>query len=749
MSTASLIVGLSLVFLIGPEQRGWAQPATLPSPYSVVPGNYVKSWQAVGPIQDGNAIMVSPVTTAQQVTQFMDGLGRPIQTVAKQASPLQNDVVTPVIYDNYGRVTYSYLPFTSVVAQTGDVTNDGGFKLDAFQQDAAFNGAQFSGQTYFYGQVSYEASPLNRPTNNYSPGNSWVGSGRGVQSQHLVNTGADSVHAWNIAYPAGSLPTDGGAYAAGTLYKTLITDEQNNQIAEYKDKAGHVILKKVEVAATPGTAHAGWLCTYYVYDDLGNLRFVLSPDAVAAINTGSTWTVTLAIANELCFRYEYDNRARMIIKKVPGAYEDHLVYDSRDRMVMSQDSNLRVQKQWLVNVYDQINRPDSTGLITDPTNYNNQSYHETQAMVGGEYPNWTSYTNQLLTQTYYDGYAGISAASGLSAGMATNKTTSSSYFITSYNASPVWAVAVTQHPIVRGLVTGTATRVLGTTSNQYLYTENFYDDRGRVIQTQSKNYTGGVDTLTTQYNFAGKPLRTLLGQAKLTNTGQFHQVLTKTNYDAALRVTSVWKNIDGAAADQPMDTLQYNELSQLRAKYLGKDPATGIALDSLVYDYNIRAWMTGINKNYVGGTTSHWFGMELAYDNATSIAGTTYATPEYNGNIAGTVWKSAGDGIDRKYDFTYDKVNRLTGANFNQNAAGTWNKLSGGSTPVTIDFSVSGLGYDANGNILSMIQQGYKIGGTGTPIDSLSYTYTANSNKFLQVHVADNDTASVLGDFQY
>lgn len=741
--------GPTMALVFGCSLYVWAQPATLPSPYTVAPGNYVKSWQAVGPIQDANAITISPATTAQQVTQFMDGLGRQVQTVAKQASPLQNDVVTPVLYDNYGRVVYSYLPFTSVVAQAGDVTNDGNFKLDAFQQDASFNGAQFSGQTYFYGQVSYEASPLNRSLVTYSPGNSWVGSSRGVQSQHLVNTTSDSVHVWNIAYPAGSLPTDAGTYAAGTLYKTVTTDEQYNQIVEYKDETGHVVLKKVQVGATPGSAHAGWLCTYYVYDDLGNLRFVLSPDAVGAINTGSTWTVTLAIANELCFRYEYDNRSRMIIKKVPGKYEDHLVYDSRDRMVMSQDSNLRAQKQWLVTVYDQINRPDSTGLITDPTNYNNQAYHETQAMAGSEYPNWASYTNQLLTQTWYDGYAGISAASGLPATMATNKTSSSSYFITSYNASPVWAVPVIQHPIVRGLVTGTATRVLGTTNNQYLYAESFYDDRGRVIQGQSKNFTGGVDTLTTQYNFTGKPLRTLLGQAKLTNTGQYHQVLTKMNYDPALRVTSIWKNIDGAAADQPIDTMQYNELSQLRAKYLGKDPASGIALDSLVYDYNIRGWMTGINKNYVGGTTNHWFGMELAYDNSTSIAGTTYVNAVYNGNIAGTVCKSAGDGIGRKYDFTYDKVNRLTGADFNQNAAGSWNKMSSGSSPVTVDFSVSGLGYDANGNILSMIQQGFKIGGSGMPIDSLTYTYTANSNKLLQVHDADNDTASVLGDFHY
>jgi len=49
-------------------------------------------------------------------------------------------------------------------------------------------------------------------------------------------------------------------------------------------------------------------------------------------------------------------------------------------------------------------------------------------------------------------------------------------------------------------------KVIGTAS-QYLYLESFYDDRGRVIQTQGVNYTGAIDTTTTQYDFAGKPLR--------------------------------------------------------------------------------------------------------------------------------------------------------------------------------------------------------------------------------------------------
>ena len=72
--------------------------------------------------------------------------------------------------------------------------------------------------------------------------------------------------------------------------------------------------------------------------------------------------------------------------------------------------------------------------------------------------------------------------------------------------------------------------------------------------------------MTTQYDFSGKPLRSLLGQAKVTNTAQYHEVITKTNYDPNFRVTSVYKNIDGASSDQLIDSTQYNELGQLDRK---------------------------------------------------------------------------------------------------------------------------------------------------------------------------------------
>ena len=119
----------------------------------------------------------------------------------------------------------------------------------------------------------------------------------------------------------------------------------------------------------------------------------------------------------------------------------------------------------------------------------------------------------------------------------------------------------------------------------------------------------------------------------------------------------------------------------------------------------------------------------------------SYTAAQYNGNIGGMLWKSTGDDQLRKYDFTYDAVNRLTGADFNQLTSNSFSKSAG------IDFSVSGLSYDANGNILNMNQRGWKVGGSVT-IDSLLYTYMSNTNKLLNVLDRKNDTATRLGDFR-
>jgi RHS repeat-associated protein len=690
--------------------------------------NYVRARTFLKPgiIDTGTAASLSSIYDVAQVTQYFDGLGRPLQTVSKQASPLQNDVVQEVVYDNYGREPSTFLPYTAS-------SNDGNYKSNALADLNNFSTSQFPGETYYYGLTSYEASPLNRVLAAYAPGSNWIGAGRSVSNQYLTNTTSDSVQIWVVS-GIPSIPTSSGAYAPGQLFKTVTTDEQNHQTIEYKDMAGQVVLKKSQLANTPGSAHVGWLCTYYVYDNNNNIRFVLQPRAVELVN--GSWTINSPIANELCFRYEYDGKNRMFIKKIPGAGEVWMVFDARDRVVMSQDSSLRHLSKWMVTVYDSLNRPLKTGLLTD---VNNQAYHQNLASFSVSYPNTVGSNFELLTQTYYDNYTWVSGTgTSLGSTIDASNTSNGSYFVTTYNTSPVYAQSILPDYRNRGIATGSMTKVIGSIS-QYLYNVNFFDDHARVIQTQNINYTGAKDEVTTQYDFSGKPLRDLFQHQKSGNTVQNHIVITKLNYDAGFRVKSIYKNIDAAASDQLIDSMQYNELGQLQAKYLGNK------VDSLIYDYNIRGWITGINKNYVGGTTNHYFGMELGYDKAASIASTTtYLNLAFNGNIAGTVWKSAGDGVGRKYDYSYDNVNRLSLATFVQNTAGTtWDSA-------TMNFTTSGLSYDANGNILSMNQNGFKVG-VSAPIDQLLYTYQNNgvSNKLSLVTDGVNDQNSQLGDFHY
>ena len=187
-------------------------------------------------------------------------------------------------------------------------------------------------------------------------------------------------------------------------------------------------------------------------------------------------------------------------------------------------------------------------------------------------------------------------------------------------------------------------------------------------------------------------------------------------------------------------TCNYDEQGRLQKDILGNN------LETLTYGYNVRGWLLGINTGFISGSGSNYFGEEIGYDKSNSLApGNSYVTPVFNGSIAGTVWKSKGDGINRKYDFSYDNANRLVGAAFLQNSTGSaWDKTF-------IDFSVSGLTYDANGNIGALVQNGFAQSGV-TPLDNLSYNYingNGNSNRLQYVYDGANVTNSTLGDFHY
>lgn len=555
------------------------------------------------------------------------------------------------------------------------------------------------------------------------------------------------------------------SYAAGTLIKTITTDENNNQVVTFTDFEGRVILKKVQAAASVADGYTGWLCTFYVYDDYGMLRLVMPPLATNAYLAGQT---IASFQDALCYRYEYDQRHRLIVKKAPGVGEQWTVYDARDRVALSQDANLRAgnatgtANQWVYKKYDGLNRPVMTGLYTDNAatsqaaeqanlNLLNMGLYETytpgsfpQYSLTNSYPSVAS--GSVMSVNYYDDYTWVAGSgSGLSA---TLNTTGSSNFKPASTTSSPYYVTPAQSPQTKGLTTGTSANVLGTST--FLYNVSFYDAKSRLIQNQSNNITTGIDIASTQYDWEGKSLITVLQHQMNSTNPQSYTVVSTMNYDAMDRLTSTTKNItNGTLSDQQtIQTSTYDELNHLRTKTFETD------LDELTYDYNIRGWLLGINRAYLGTVTNpnniapsagNWFGLELAYDKTTSSAvDNTYAAAQYNGNVAGTVWKTAGNGVGRKYDFTYDNANRLFGANYTQDNGNGGYDVSAG-----LNFSVPTLGYDANGNITKMYEMGWQIGSGSSTIDQLVYTYPPNSNQLQNVIDPPSNASTTLGDFRY
>ena len=758
-----------------------------PSAYSSsIQLNLVRTWDATAPETSPINLLTQPISRVRQISEYYDGFTRPLETITKQSSPLGNDIVAASTYDSWGREIYQYAPFASNVAVSGDLANDGNFKFDPFQQQAAFyldanpnSPIKGQGETWYYGKSNYENSPQNRVLNTFAQGSSWVGSeGSGAphyqKVQYVLNTSVDKVRAWSISINTpNSIPTS-VAYDAGKLYKTINTDEQGRQVIEYTDMDGHLILRKAQLSAASdngtGSDHVGWLCMYYVYDDYGYLRFIISPKLVQLID--GTWIINQTQADELCYRFEYDLLGRMTIQKTPGTPSGNLgevwmVYDQRNRLVMQQDGLLRSQHQWQYLQYDNMDRPIAIGTLTDPVNYNNLSYHTNNASTRTDWPLLSSYaTTELLTQNFYDDYTWMNSTNSSTLpntlDISSASGTGNSNFTTTYNTPPFFAQEMVQTKMTRGMITGTKTEVLGSNQSQYEYRVTFFDSKGRGIQTQSINSSGGKDVATIQFDWSGKILTSLISHNKAGTNPQTHVQVTTFTYDAMGRTLTINKSgnssITNSATGQTtnltipitsIESNQYNELGNLKSKVLGN------TLETLQYDYNIRGWLLGMNRDYAKtlGSTSNYFGFDLGFDK-TNIQPTgggsigSYTNSFYNGNVAGVVWKSRGDGVVRKYDYQYDNTNRMTAAGYLESkTSNVWDHN-------LLDFSVNSISYDANGNISTNSKNGFLLGGSQN-IDNLGYTYLNNGVSNRLQNVVDNSTynssnpQSFLGDFHY
>ena len=214
--------------------------------------------------------------------------------------------------------------------------------------------------------------------------------------------------------------------------------------------------------------------------------------------------------------------------------------------------------------------------------------------------------------------------------------------------------------------------------------------------------------------------------------------MTKTEYDQSGRVLTIKKSLNGSSSEKLIASYVDDELGRVKRKNLGVNPlSTSMPLEVQEMEYNIRGWVSAINKKYANSEpgADNYFGIELDYDYG-------FTESQYNGNISGTKWRSKGDPEQRAYGFTYDFANRLKKADFSQNN-GSW------ILPGNLNFTVENVAYDYNGNISSLKQWGSKLT-TSSVIDDLVYTYKNSgvSNQLIAVNEQNlGNTNNNLKDF--
>ncbi len=666
---------------------------------------------------------LEPVTTSSQtakqlqIVKYFDGLGRTKQIINVKSTTQGNDLVTHMEYNVSGKLAKTYLP----IPQAG--TQNGGF-----YQSPLANASSFYGGEKVYAEKIFENSPLDRLQQQVNVGNDWADK----PIKYTVDTNADGevkkyVTSTNWVNGVTNFTINlAGSYNVGQLHKIAVKDEDGNERILFKNLLGQVIL----IRNNDGVNN---LDTYYVYDNSDRLAYIIPPLAA-----GSSLTPT--VIDNLCYQFHYDKKRRLVEKKLPGKSWEYMLYDKQDRLVGTQDTVLKDKGQWLYTKYDQFGRVAITGIGTgyqrsveqatvdtfgannvtriNTPFFNRQGIDVYYNNPDGSWPN-SSHWVTLLSLNYYDSYPEYS-------------------FNPAFPTNILGEATLTETPTTEGLSTKSLpvmSLVKNIEDDNWTKNYSYYDKKGRIIGSYSINHLGGYTKTESKLDFAGV----------VQNTNTYHlrkqgniavTVKERFVYDNQNRLLQHYHQVD----DKPEELLaenSYNELSQLKNKKIGNN------LQSIDYDYNIRGWLTNINKSQMslpdlGGKL---FSYKIRYNEKQGIDNPDpvlfsgkNVVPRYNGNIAEVDWRAVETpGVypsltPKRYGYSYDKLNRLT-AGYYQNPNNPYSKEN-----------TESLGYDLNGNITNLYRTSVVEYGntTATLIDNLQYNYAGGGNKLTTI----NDNAN-------
>lgn len=479
------------------------------------------------------------------------------------------------------------------------------------------------------------------------------------------------------------------------------------------------IRDRFTVTYSPGYYHH----TLFYYDRAGNLVRTVPPKGVDLSSTSRSDHPNHTYVT----KYEYNSLGELIRQITPDGGKVTFHYDRLGQLRFSQNAKQERDGTYSYSQYDYLGRIVETGQ-TSQSIANFQDFVNDQA-----FPNDFSLKREDITTVYSD------------------------------YSEPSEISRRQEYLQNRVSFTRFSQRNDDGTVTDYASTYYSYDPHGNVKWLAQHVPGLGLKYVDYEYDLISRNVR----QIKY-NDGQPDQFYHRYAYDADNRLIQVETSRDGMIWDRDA-RYQYYAHGPLKRIILGEDKVQGID-----YTYTLHGWLKGINHpsldilkdpshdSQINRVGKDAFGMALTYYDGdfkkndspfTSLIttpGSTHLSPDrglFNGHI--TSWASqiaprpSGDAL--QYEgltgsiYRYDELGQLKAGSFYSHNAGTWSPTEDYRTRYT---------YDPNGNILTLLRNGYAA--RHLPMDDLTYHYTDTPLNNRLNHVTDAvDTHYADGERYY
>lgn len=522
------------------------------------------------------------------------------------------------------------------------------------------------------------------------------------------------------------------------LYNAYVDSLENNFDSSYRARCLQAY-KYEKFTVTHGVSEYHY--TLFYYDQAGNLVKTVPPEGVHprydSLWLDSVQTARLADqvklpAHTLATQYRYNTLNTSIAQKTPDNGVAEYWYDRLGRLTISRNARQKAasasenNRLYSYTLYDIIGRVTEVGEIKNATTL---AMHDSISRNPVYLGNWlaaSTANKSSVTQTVYDvAYTGFAPA-----------------------AAPV---------VQRNLRNRVSyvTYTLGNNPARYnqasFYTYDIHGNIDTLLQDYGSSAFAEVENLMNdnnnrfkkmiyQYDLISGKVNTMSYQP-----GQADQFYHRYSYDAENKLILAESSLDNVTWEKEA-RYEYYKHGALARKVIGDQQVQGVD-----YAYTLQGWMKGINSTglsadydmgadgkvgalnqYVArdavGIALNYFAGDYkpidvsvqTFPGYSAYLGTSYR-PLYNGNISSISAGNVKFGSPLFYNYTYDQLNRLSGMDVynNYNLSGnSWSSMA-----LLNDYKER-ISYDANGNIMKYLRNGY---GSNLTMDSLTYNYNLDA----------------------